>query len=198
MVTKARELISAGAIGPLTAVNATWLLRKHDTYYEAQWRREAGGGFILINLIHEIDNLRFIAGEIESVQAIVSNARRGFAVADTAAVLLRFSNGALGTLTASDTTPSPWAWEINSGENVQYPHQPDNCYAYSKLARAHAQRYLRAKGFNPLRGGSRKAAIKHYQHASAVCPEHSTRVAWLKRWLTRKNLLATTTRASDS
>ena len=44
-------------------------------------------------------------------------------------------------------------------------HQPDNCYAYSKLARAHAQRYLRAKGFNPLRGGYRKAAIKYYRHA---------------------------------
>ncbi len=77
-------------------------------------------------------------------------------------------------------------------------HQPDNCYAYSKLARAHAQRYLRAKGFNPLRGGYRKAAIKYYRHASAVCPEDSTRVAWLKSWLTRKSLLATTARASDS
>jgi predicted dehydrogenase len=131
IVSKARELISAGAIGPLTTVTATWLLHKHEAYYEAQWRREEGGGFILINLIHEIDNLRFMAGEIDSVQAIVSNARRGFVVADTAAVLLRFSNGALGTLTASDTTPSPRAWEINSGENPEYPHQADDCYLFS-------------------------------------------------------------------
>ncbi|MDH3713990.1 MAG: Gfo/Idh/MocA family oxidoreductase [Gammaproteobacteria bacterium] len=131
ILIKARELINAGAIGPLTAVTATWLLRKHDAYYEAQWRREQGGGFVLINLIHEIDNLRFMAGEIDAVQAIVSNARRGFEVADTAAVLLRFSNGALGTLTASDTTPSSRAWEINSGENPDYPHQADDCYLFS-------------------------------------------------------------------
>ena len=131
IVRKARELISAGAIGELTAVNATWLLRKHDAYYEARWRREAGGGFILINLIHEIDNLRYIAGEIDTVQALVSNARRGFAVADTTAVLLRFANGALGTLTASDTTPSPQAWEINSGENPDYPRQQGDCYLFS-------------------------------------------------------------------
>jgi len=131
IVRKARELIQADALGPLTAVKATWLLRKHDTYFEAQWRREPGGGFILINLIHEIDNLRFMAGEIDTVQSMVSNARRGFAVADTAAVLLRFSNGALGTLTASDITPSPQAWEINSGENAAYPHQSDDCYLFS-------------------------------------------------------------------
>ena len=131
IIRKAHRLVNGGAIGELTAVNATWLLRKHDAYFDgAAWRRETGGGFILINLIHDIDNLRYVAGEIETVQALVSNARRGFPVADTAAVLLRFSNGALGTLTGSDITPAPKSWEITSGENADFPHQADDCYLF--------------------------------------------------------------------
>jgi len=35
---------------------------------------------LLINFIHDVDDLRFVAGEITAVQAFTANAVRGFAV----------------------------------------------------------------------------------------------------------------------
>jgi predicted dehydrogenase len=126
-----RDSLAAGEIGQLTAVVGLWLLRKPDNYFDIAWRREAGGGPILINLVHDIDNLRFICGEIAEVQALTSNRARGFAVEDTAALLLRFESGALGTVTVSDATPAPWSWELSSGENTAYPKQDQPCYLFA-------------------------------------------------------------------
>lgn len=128
IVKQAREIVQGGKIGRLIAVNALFLIRKPDDYFDVAWRREPGGGPVLINLIHDIDNLRFICGEIESVQAMTSNATRGFPVEDTAALIFRFANGALGTATVSDATPSPWSWELSSGENKAYPQRDGHCY----------------------------------------------------------------------
>jgi predicted dehydrogenase len=126
-----REIIAQGRIGQLTAVVGLWLLRKPDDYFDVAWRREPGGGPILINLVHDIDNLRFICGEIAEVQALISNGARGFSVEDTAALLLRFESGALGTVTVSDATPAPWSWELASGENAAYPKQDQPCYLFA-------------------------------------------------------------------
>jgi len=131
LIEKAREIVQGGGIGRLAAVAALWLLQKPADYFDVAWRREAGGGPLLINLIHDIDDLRYICGEITEVRAITSNAVRGFAVEDSAAVTLRFANGAVGTATLSDTVPAPWSWELASGENPVYPHQPENCYFFS-------------------------------------------------------------------
>ncbi len=126
-VEAAREIVGAGEIGRLLAVSATWALRKPDAYYEAAWRRRPGGGPVLINLIHDIDSLRHICGEIESVYAETGREGRGFEVEDTAAILLRFENGALGTVTASDAAPSPWGWETATGDNPMIPATGENC-----------------------------------------------------------------------
>jgi predicted dehydrogenase len=134
VIKAARETVMGGKLGQLTAVAGLWLLKKPDDYFEVGWRREQGGGPLLINLIHDIDNLRFICGDIVEVQALISNKARGFAVEDTAALLLRFANGALGTVTVSDATPSPWSWELSSGENPVYPKQDQPCYVFAGTA----------------------------------------------------------------
>lgn len=134
IIKAAREAVATGSLGQLTAVVGLWLLKKPDDYFDVAWRREQGGGPLLINLIHDIDNLRFICGEITEVQALTSNKVRGFAVEDTAALLLHFANGALGTVTVSDATPAPWSWELASGENAAYPKQDQPCYIFSGTA----------------------------------------------------------------
>ena len=124
----AREFLAGGAIGRIVAVAAQDLRRKPDPYYEQTWRREPGGGPILINGIHDVDCLRCLCGDIETVMAITANRARSFAVEDSAAVTFGFVSGAVGTLTLSDAVQGPWAWEIVSGEEKGYPHQREDCY----------------------------------------------------------------------
>ena len=131
LIEKAREMVQGGAIGRLAAVAALWLLQKPPEYFEVAWRRSAGGGPLLINTIHDIDDLRYICGEIAEVRALGASAVRGFAVEDSAAIALRFENGAVGTVTVSDAVPAPWSWELASGENPAYPQQPENCYFFA-------------------------------------------------------------------
>lgn len=124
----ARDFVARGGLGRLVAVNATWLCRKPDDYFDMAWRRQPGGGPVLINAIHDIDCLRMVCGEIESVQASTASAARGLAVEDTAAAVVTFANGALGTLIVSDSAATPWNWEISSRENPAYPAETENCF----------------------------------------------------------------------
>ena len=57
---------------------ALWLSHKPKDYFNVTWRREAGGGPILINAIHDIDCLRMLCGDIESVSADRVAATRNF------------------------------------------------------------------------------------------------------------------------
>jgi predicted dehydrogenase len=131
LIRRAREIIASGRLGQVTAVNALcWFRKPSKDYFEGKnaWRRESGGGVVLINLIHVIDDLRNLCGDILSVQAAESNVARGFAVEDTAAMILRFADGALGTLAISDAAVAPWSWELTSGENKAYPQTDQFCY----------------------------------------------------------------------
>ena len=129
ILAKAREVVHKGTLGSLIAVTGTAMFVKPDAYFDVAWRREVGGGPILINLIHEIGNLRSLCGDIVAVQAFASNATRGFVVEDTAAIVLRFANGALGTFVVSDTAASARSWEQTSQENKDYASYADeDCY----------------------------------------------------------------------
>ena len=121
--SRARSIVQNGRLGRVVTANVMCTVLKPDAYFDAAWRRQPGGGPVLINLIHEIDMLRFLCGEITEVQALSSNAVRGFAVEDTAAAVLRFASGALGTVVLSDAAASPWCWDFCAAEQDQYPRQ---------------------------------------------------------------------------
>lgn len=104
-------------LGQLVAVQGLWSLRKHDSYYDPEWRRAPGAGPILTNLSHEVDLLHCLMGPITQVSAMTANAAREFAIEDSVALSLRFASGALGSFAMSDAGASPWAFEAATGEN---------------------------------------------------------------------------------
>jgi predicted dehydrogenase len=128
IIRAAREIIDSGRLGRIVTVSALFALYKADDYFAIDWHRKQGAGPLLTNLIHDLDLMRYLVGEIELVQAISSNAVRGLEIEDSAVLSMRFASGALGTATVSDTVAAPWSWELTSQENTFYPTQPENCY----------------------------------------------------------------------
>ncbi len=137
---EAQRVIASGELGRIVSVNSSALFCKPDSEFsEGLWRKHLGGGPLLINLIHEIDNIRFLCGpscgEIVAVQAMASNSVRGFEVEDSAAITLRFENGSLGSLILSDAAAAPRSWEQTSGDDPAYARyaDQDSCFVAGTL-----------------------------------------------------------------
>lgn len=129
-VAAARRVIASGELGDVVAVTGTALFAKPAHYFvEAPWRRAAGGGPMLINLVHDLDVLRYLVGDVVRLRCVASHTARGFEVEDTAALVLEFASGALGTFILSDAVASHLSWEQTSGENPSYERAADQaCY----------------------------------------------------------------------
>jgi predicted dehydrogenase len=180
ILRRARALVDEGAVGRPVSVTAmaTWL--KPDSYFEAAWRRQPGGGPVLINLIHDIDLLRYLIGDVESVQAMASNAVRGFEVEDTAGVLMRFACGAIATLSVSDAAVAPWNWDLAAGEAAHYvqldidSHHISGTEGSLTLPRLELWRYAGARGWHEALTQTRTAVhradpyVEQLRHLRAV------------------------------
>lgn len=130
IMARACEIVARGTLGSLVGVMGSAVFFKPDQYFaDGPWRRAPGGGPILLNMIHEVHNLRMLCGDIVAVQAFSSHATRHFPVEDSVAINLRFASGALGSFMLSDTAACARSWEQTSRENTAYSTYPDeDCY----------------------------------------------------------------------
>ena len=115
-VQQLKSLIAKGAIGTPVTATLIWAMRKPDGYFEGNWRA-AGGSPVMINLVHDIDLLRFVLGDIMTTTALRGAGHRGADRIESGAIALLFETGATATISFADTTPSPWGFEAATGEN---------------------------------------------------------------------------------
>lgn len=106
--TRAREIVAGGEIGPLQHVHArVWnniRLDSNNKYFETSWRREPGyqGGFLLDGGVHYVALIRTIAAqEIVETKGMATQVYAHLPPADTVNSALRFSGGAVGSLSVS-------------------------------------------------------------------------------------------------
>nr|WP_216602415.1 Gfo/Idh/MocA family oxidoreductase [Ruegeria atlantica] len=111
-----KKVIEKGAIGQVINVSLLWAMRKPESYFEQNWRTSDGSP-VMINLVHDIDVLRFVIGEISDVVALPGASIRGSDRIESGAVAIAFENGATGAISFADTAPSPWGFEAGTGEN---------------------------------------------------------------------------------
>lgn len=106
-VLKLREALEQGRFGKLVlgTVRVRWC--RHQSYYDqASWRGtwEMDGGVLANQASHHIDLLELMMGDVESVFARSTTALAKIEAEDTAVVILKFRNGALGVIEATTAT----------------------------------------------------------------------------------------------
>jgi predicted dehydrogenase len=114
----ARALVRSGAIGEIVNIRLPDVHDKVPDYYQrgvggrarpSTWRggrQTSGGGALIMNAIHQIDALRFVTGlEATRVSAEWISFTGLAEVEDMIAVLLRYSNGAIGTIDTANYAP---------------------------------------------------------------------------------------------
>lgn len=101
---RAKRVIAEGELGnPVSGSLAVNWFRSQPYYDSGEWRgtRAMDGGVLLNQAIHAIDRLQWLLGGVEEVAAMTDNLARDLESEDTAAIAVRFGNGALGTIQAT-------------------------------------------------------------------------------------------------
>ncbi|MFB6140907.1 MAG: Gfo/Idh/MocA family protein [Halosimplex sp.] len=106
-VRRARRAVEEGAVGdPVMADTHLKWFRPQAYYDSADWRgtREMDGGAFMNQGIHSLDALQWVMGGVESVRAEADSLARDLECEDTGAMVLRFENGAVGTVAVTTAT----------------------------------------------------------------------------------------------
>jgi len=114
----ARKLISENTLGTLLKADLHVHCIRTDAYYEAdEWRgtwAKEGGSLMINQAIHFVDILGWITGGVKYVSGTYANLthQNSIETEDTAVAFLRFSNGALGTISATSSSLLNWDQSI--------------------------------------------------------------------------------------
>src|SRR6266568_6883132 len=102
---KVHDLVEAQAFGRLVLGNALVPWWRSQAYYESgDWRgtwKLDGGGVLMNQSIHSIDLVQWLMGPVKSVIAYTDTLVHRMQTEDVAVAVLRFTNGALGTIAAT-------------------------------------------------------------------------------------------------
>ncbi len=111
-----RQLIHDENLGAPITATVIWAMRKPDAYFQDNWRSTHGSP-VMINLVHDVDLLRYLFGDIDEIHALGSCHMRNANRPESGAIALRFNSGLTAAISFADTAPSPWGFEAGTGEN---------------------------------------------------------------------------------
>src|SRR5690606_20445449 len=101
-----RALIDSGRLGNLYLGNACVCWYRPQSYYEDGWHGTwaMDGGALMNQSIHHIDALQWFMGPVHSVSAYTATLAHEMEAEDVGVSVIRFRNGALGTIEGSTLT----------------------------------------------------------------------------------------------
>ncbi len=103
-IIKLREAVESNKFGKITLATIRVRWARHQPYYDQDaWRGtwSMDGGVLTNQASHHVDMLEWMMGEIDSVYAKSDTMLANIEAEDTAVVLLKFRNGALGIIEAT-------------------------------------------------------------------------------------------------
>lgn len=116
-----RDLIASGRLGKIIGLQSSFAIAKPCSYFDVEWRIKKGGGPLLINAIHDFDDLNYLTGmKPVRVYAAARNSIRNNEVEDSVSVIVEYEGGATATYFISDGTPGPWSYDLAAEENLNY------------------------------------------------------------------------------
>ena len=129
IIKTTKKILDEGVLGEIRSIQATCWFYKPDHYFDAApWRKLKGAGPVYVNLIHDVDLLRYFCGEVKTVYANAIRSTRGYDNEDVASAVLTFKNDIIANVSVSDSISSPWSWETTSNEHPVYPNTNNSCY----------------------------------------------------------------------
>lgn len=130
---RVKELIESGCLGKIYSVKATLYWHRDEEYYlKSDWRGRwatEGGGLLINQAIHTLDLLMWFFGDVEKVEATVSNhkLKNIIEVEDTSEAYIKFKNGVEGYFYGTNTYP------INEAVSIEIVSENANIKLQERL-----------------------------------------------------------------
>jgi predicted dehydrogenase len=101
-VAAVKQLIEEGKLGKIHSIQVSCFWNRNEAYYANSWKgtKDMDGGTLYTQFSHFIDLLYWMIGDVDEVKAMMGNYAHQESIdfEDTGVVILRFSNGAIGTI----------------------------------------------------------------------------------------------------
>lgn len=102
-----KRAVDKGRFGRITGAHVNVFWQRPQSYYDqAKWRGtwEFDGGAFMNQASHYVDSIHWLVGEVESVMAATATLGRRIEAEDCGSAILRFRNGAIGSINVSMLT----------------------------------------------------------------------------------------------
>ena len=120
-----RKIVESGRLGKIVGIQSNYAIAKPREYFDVEWHTKKGGGPLLINAIHDFDDLNFVTGmKPARVYAAANNTVRGNEIEDSVSAVVEYDGGVTASYFISDGTPGPWNYDLAAEENTFFTMCP--------------------------------------------------------------------------